>query len=479
MIEAFFLSFFSGAYIKASFISLIILLTILVSFHIIIYKKEPRAALGWLMFVIAAPMTGVIAYIFLGINRIQRKAVKLDLGVKSTPVPSQAETELDKRIKSILKVGESLSYSPFCSLEKVTPLNTGNEAYPEMLEAINSAKSSISLYSYIFNVDPVGQDFIDALGRAKARGVEICILVDGVGSKATLRKLSSQLKKLKINFHVFLPVFWRPRLVNMRNHRKILVVDSEVAFTGGLNIGEIYWPLRSTKEKVLDFHFKLEGPIVNYIQAVFADDWYYCTSSTLEGPLWFRPIENNISKNNQFARVVVGGPGIDNEKIQWHFINLINQSENNIRISSPYFLPSEGISTALISAVQRGVNVDIITPGQSDHLLIAWATEAGLHELLTYGCKVWYSPPPFDHSKIFVVDDNCLSLGSANWDVRSLRLNFEMNIELYSKEIAHHVTEVFEKKKARSRLYTLEQYEKRSLFNKLRGGLARMASPYL
>ena len=479
MIESFILSFISNFYLKALIIGMISTLCVALSFHIIIYKKDSRAALGWLMFIISAPILGAGIYLLLGLNRIQRKAVKLDLGVKLNLKKNKSDEELDQTIKSILKVGESLSYSPFCAIDSIIPLNSGDEAYPQMLKSIKNAKSSISLYSYIFHVDSVGQEFIDALGEAKKRGVEICVLVDGVGSQATLRNLSSQMEKLNIDFYVFLPVLWRPRYVNLRNHRKILVVDAAIAFTGGLNIAEIYWPSRSKNEKVLDFHFKFEGSIVNYIQAIFADDWYYCSDQTLHGPLWFRPIENKTHGSSQFARVVVGGPGVDNEKIQWHFINIINQAKKNIRIASPYFLPSGAISTALISAAQRGVIVDIIIPLESDHSLIAWATQACLHDLLTYGCRIWYSPPPFDHSKLFIVDENCLSIGSANWDVRSLRLNFEMNIEVYSIELAENLINVFETKKNFSKIYTVKNYEDRSLFVKLRGGLARLASPYL
>ena len=163
------------------------------------------------MFIISAPILGAGIYLILGLNRIQRKAVKLDLGVKLNLKKNKYDEELDQTIKSILKVGESLSYSPFCAIDSIIPLNTGDEAYPQMLEAIRNAKSSISLYSYIFHVDPVGQKFIDALGEARKRGVKICLLVDGVGSQATLRHLSSQMKKLNIDFYVFLPVLWRPR----------------------------------------------------------------------------------------------------------------------------------------------------------------------------------------------------------------------------------------------------------------------------
>lgn len=479
MFESFILSFISEAYLRAIVISMIIFLCISVSFHIIIFKKDSRAAIGWLIFVISAPVLGALTYIVFGVNNLQRKAVKLDLGVRSVLKKNSFAPDLDPSVKSKLKVGEALTYSPFCALESVIPLDTGDEAYPQMLAAIKSAKSSISLFSYIFNVDPVGQAFIDALGEARKRGVLVCVLVDGVGSQATLRQLALQMKKLKIDFHIFLPVLYRPRLVNMRNHRKILVVDGDVAFTGGLNIGEIYWPHRTTKQTVLDFHFRFEGPIVNYIQAVFADDWFFCSNKILEGPLWFQTIENKTRETGQFSRVVVGGPGLDNEKIQWHFISIINQAKENIRISTPYFLPSRAISAALIAAAQRGVEVDIVTPGKSDSRLISWATEASLHELLRFGCQIWHSAPPFDHSKLFIVDENCLSVGSANWDVRSLRLNFEMNIEIYSKDLATKIIAVFEEKKSTSKLYTIGDYEARSLFTKLRGGLARLASPYL
>lgn len=480
MIESFLFDFAEGFYFKALFILLVMICASTAALHAVVYKLEPRAAMGWFAFIFASPIVGTILYFYFGINRIERKAYRLKSmrARKKKDALNSAFLNLSHKLAGIQHTGESLSYSPTCRCIDVLPLNTGDEAYPEMLRAIKSAKESITLFSYIFHYDPVGMKFVNELAAAQDRGVQVRVMVDGVGSQKTLKKMYKEFHSRGIPFQVFLPVMWRSRFANLRNHRKLLIVDGNIAFTGGLNISEIYWPAVSEHEKVLDFHFRLEGEIVYYLQAAFAEDWYFVGGEELQGKPWFLTDYPSFDNEN-VCRVVVDGPGDWQRKMRMHFISAINSAEKTICIATPYFLPDSGVSSALISAVLRGVEVDVLIPRDSDHKLTGWALYGSVWELLAYGCRIWQSLPPFDHSKLFVVDNEYVSIGSSNWDPRSLRLNFEMNVEFYSPKLAEQLMAVFNHKKSLAKQYTLADLEKRPFWVKVRHGFARMFSPYL
>ncbi len=481
MLEALILSFSSVSFFSYLFIFGVFIIGITAACHAVIYKREPRAALGWFAFIVAAPIIGTLFYILFGLNRIQRKGLRFDalypkksLNIKQLPVRNDRKLEY----KNILTVGENLAYSPICSIDQISPLNTGDQAYPAMIKSINQASKSIYLYSYIFEVDGATDEVISSLIKAKERGVLVRVLVDGVGSKATLNRLQEKLERAQISFAIFLPVIWNLHFANLRNHRKILIIDNEVAFTGGLNIAQAYWPEKAGDDHVLDFHFMLKGEISAYIQAVFVDDWLFATGENLDNEIGSTIVQSNATPQ-AFGRVVIGGPGENTEKIQWHFISAVNSAKKTIRIVTPYFLPSKEVLSALIYSSLRGVKVDIIIPESTDSRLTTWAQMASLFDLLVRGCNIYLSPAPFDHSKFLIIDEEYVSLGSANWDVRSFRLNFEMNVEVSSDQLAGSLIEAFESKKRQSDLYSLEDHDERSIFVKLRGGFARMLTPYL
>lgn len=480
MIETWILSVLDGQYLKATFLLVLLIGATASAFHAAIHKEFPRAALGWTAFIISSPILGPILYYYFGINRIYRKAHKLNLGVHH-PVENPAAESVDHEqglLRRVKRTGETLSYSPICRNLEIHPLNTGDEAYPEMLKAIDEAKTSVHLFSYILNFDKTGEKFVTSLSQAYQRGVEVRVLVDAVGSGSTLKKLTTELKKSGIDVQIFLPVRLNQRYANLRNHRKLLIVDGLLAFTGGLNIAEKYWPSLSEQGIILDFHFKIIGELVYYLQAAFVDDWYFVTGEEVMGRPYFHDSYPKINNSN-YARVVIDGPGEDEGKMRWHFLSAINEAEKSIHIQTPYFLPDSGVSTALISAILRGVDVNILLPEKLDYRIVQWATYGSLRELLSYNCKLWLLPPPFDHSKLFMVDDCYSSIGSSNWDPRSLRLNFEMNVEVYSKELNHHLNQVFDNKKAQAKRYRLLDLDKRPYLIKVRDGFARMLSPYL
>ncbi|MCY4044679.1 MAG: phospholipase D-like domain-containing protein [Cellvibrionales bacterium] len=466
------------------FLIVIIIVAVMAAIHAIITKRNPRSALTWVGFILVWPLFGAIFYYYFGINRISRKVLKRMPLQKRTEVDVRSQAEADKhysnkhRYHAILHCSDNLGCPPLAFAEISLQAN-GDSAYRKMLDAIAQAKVSISLYSYIFFYDRIGQRFVEALANAQLRGVRIRILIDAVGSARGKRKLTKALKAKHLPFALFLPVVWRGNSSNLRNHRKLLIIDGKQAFTGGLNIAERYSDYYYKEKSVIDFNCEVTGNIVYHLQEVFVDDWFFTTGEVLGGEVWF---VNDIPVNQHRAaltRLVVAGPVYLEERMHWHILNAINVANYRLRIATPYFLPDESIISALCSAALRGVKVDILIPSFIDHKVMNWALTAVMPELLEKGCHILRSHPKFDHSKLLIVDDDYASIGSANWDARSFRLNFELNIGIIDKAFIAELIELFEHKKQHASLVELEAVKKQHLLKKIRNGLARMLTPYL
>ena len=347
-----------------------------------------------------------------------------------------------------------------------------------MLGEIEAADTSIALCTYIFDNDPVGRVFAEALGRAVRRGVSVRVLIDGVGVRYSWPPIVRVLRRHAVPCARFNPtsVLWRAPFVNLRNHRKVLVVDGRVGFTGGMNIREGHVLADGPRHPVQDLQFLIDGPVVGQLMEVFAEDWAYTTREVLEGPTWFPALDPAGSSP---ARGITDGPDEDFEKLRWTVQGAIAAARDSIHILTPYFLPDPSLITALNIAAMRGVAVDIVVPSRNNHPVVQWASQAQLWQVVSRGCRVFASPPPFDHGKLLVVDGAWSLIGSANWDARSLRLNFELNVEVYDREFAARLEHVFVEKRDRSRVITVEELDGRPLPVRLRDGVAKLFSPYL
>ena len=264
--------------------------------------------------------------------------------------------------------------------------------------------------------------------------------------------------------------------INLRNHRKILVVDGAIGFTGGMNIRQGNVLADKPKSPVQDLHFRVEGPVVTQLQEAFANDWAFCTREMLNGSEWFPELAES---DGVIARVITDGPDADFEKLRWTLLAALAEAQTSVQIVTPYFLPDPALITALNLAALRGVRVDIILPAKNNLPFVHWASRAMWWQVLERGCHVWLTPPPFDHSKLMIVDGHWVLLGSANWDARSLRLNFELNVECYGREFAQRMESVIEQKLHHAREVTLAEADGRTLPAKLRDAIARLFSPYL
>ena len=442
-----------------------------------IYKRESRSASIWVILMWVLPALGVLAYIVLGVNRVERKAAKMRRRVPRHRQISQLSGEPGTHFAPLARLVGEIGGRPLLPGNAVEPLLNGAEAYPAMLEAINGAQRSIMLASYIFDGDGVGAQFVDALAAAKARGVEVRVMMDDVSSRFSWSSAAKPLRRAGIALGIFNPPLVPARLhaANLRNHRKIMVVDGTTGFTGGMNIARKYWrdgPDQANR----DLHFRLRGPVVTHLAEVFCDDWAFTTGERLGGEKWFPTL---APAGNVLARGIESGPDEAFGRVRWAMIGALNAAQRSVRIVTPYFIPDGGLISALNAASLRGVDVDILMPAQTDLPHVQWAAFGQLWQVLDHGCEVYLRPGPFDHTKLMVVDGAYVLLGSANWDARSLRLNFEFDVECYSVELGAHLDGMVESRISQSRPYTLAQANSRPLPVKLRDGIARLFAPYL
>jgi cardiolipin synthase len=276
----------------------------------------------------------------------------------------------------------------------------------------------------------------------------------------------------------FLPVFvpWLFHYSNLRNHRKILVIDGSIGFTGGLNIREEHCLNGKSRHPIRDMHFRVTGPVVAHFQETFARDWYCTTGERLTGDSWFPELGN---AGDVLARGIADGPDDDFDKLRIVLLGAIASAHTSITIVTPYFLPDAPLIATLNVAAMRGIEVRIVIPRKTNLALVQWASTAQLWQLLERGCRIWQSDLPFDHSKIMIVDGHWSLFGSMNWDPRSLRLNFEFNVECYDPQLADSLTRIINATIDESRECTLSGLDGRSFAVKLRDGFARVLAPYL
>jgi cardiolipin synthase len=444
-----------------------------VTVHVLLHKRNVGAAVSWIGIAWLSPFLGGLLYLIMGINRVKRRAQRLRQG-RLPPVATDPEFVSSDALSPLeYAVGRltGLRAEPGNSVEM---LRSGNEAYPRMLEEIGRAQKSVGLCSYIFRADEAGEKFHQALIQAQRRGVQVRVLIDGVGGgyfwSGTYRHLSRAGVPIARFLHSYFP--WRMPFVNLRNHRKVLVIDGRVAFTGGLNIGAENVEAGNPAHPVRDTHFRIEGPVVEQLTDAFADDWLFTTGEQLSAEDWFPPLAR---VGTVAARVVTSGPDEDIEQIEFVALHAISCARQSIRVVTPYFLPPEPLTMALGLAAMRGIKVDIVLPENSNHAILDWARRVPLRLLIEAGCRVWLMPAPFDHSKLMTIDDSWSLIGSANWDTRSFRLNFELNVELHDAAFARRIAEMTEPQ----RQMTLADIDGDALPIRLRNSAARLLQPYL
>lgn len=454
------------------------------SAHALVYKRDPRSATLWLVVIWLIPMLGWAVYLLLGINRVRRKAsavrepVSRKRAGKAPPPDLTIPPTSPDGLEGLRGMAGRITRQELVPGNRIEPLVNGAEAYPAMLAAIDTAEKSIVLSTYIFDRAGIGEMFIDALGRAKTRGVAIRVLIDDVYVRLSRSSAFKTLQRAGIPVAAFNSPLLPARLhaINLRNHRKLLIVDGRVGFTGGINIHQPFWRPAAPETAERDLHFRLEGPVVRQMAEVFADDWEFTTGERLESESW---LAEPVHSGTLAARGIEEGPDEHLDRLRWVFIGALHAARRHVSIWTPYFVPDQALIAALNAAALRGVEVDILLPEKSDHPIVDWASRAHYWQVLEHGCRLWIRPAPFDHTKLFVVDGEWCCFGSANWDARSLRLNFEFNVEAYGAELAAPLQALFRAALDTASQRTLADVNSWSLPMRLRNGAARVFTPFL
>jgi cardiolipin synthase len=455
---------------------------VLAAGHVVLHKRDVRSALGWVGLIAFAPLVGAALYLVFGVNRIRRRAQALRLPevrprAEDRP-PRPALPPGAEHLAPLIELADSVVRRPLVAGSRIELLQGGAKAYPAMLAAIDAAERSVTLCTYIFDPGRVGDAFVEALSRAHARGVSVRVLIDAIGVRYRFPPIHRRLRRSGVRTALFLPRLtpvWLP-FVNLRNHRKILVADGRLGFTGGMNIRDTFMAMDGKPNPSIDLHARLEGPVVAHLQQAFAEDWLFTTGEGLDGEAFFPPA---VAAGPVLARGIPDGPDEDFETIRWILLGVIAAARTRIRIVTPYFLPDQALLTALNVAAMRGVEVDIVLPERGNLPIVQWAQNAQLWQVLDHGCRVWLSPPPFDHAKAMTVDGVWSLIGSANWDPRSLRLNFELDVEAYDPAVTKALDALVDGRLRSARRVTLRDVDQRPLALRLRDGLARLLSPYL
>lgn len=454
--------------------------------HITMTKRDVRAAVGWVGVVLLSPIFGVLLYVIAGINRIrkQRRITEARVYSHLEMYPELSPSSLDiKHVYGDGLAGQKVladRVSGFRLLDgnRVDLLEDGDTAYTAMLEAISRAKSHVVLQSYIFDNDAVGKQFAKALANAQSRGVRVRVLVDAVGERYSRPTIGRLLRQYDVPFAVFKKSGFGLRLAyaNLRCHRKLLVVDSQVGFTGGMNIRQEFSRAYAGQHTAKDTHFRFEGPVVLQFMYSFTNDWEFATRESLRTADWFPNVE---LQGNVSARCVLSGPDQSIEVTHSIIMGALAAARNHVLIQTPYFLPDPALIAALATTARRGVQVDIVIPGKNNLKLIDYAMTGQLDLVVQTGCNVWRSKGQFDHSKTMTVDGEWSYIGSSNLDPRSLRLNFELDVEIYDSVITGQLEQRLRAVISNSQLQTIKHLQSRPFLKRLRNRIVGLASPYL
>jgi cardiolipin synthase len=431
---------------------------------------------------------GAFLYLVAGINRIRKDRVfarrahtLYDQELIDKILVHDVVDVSGPQFASLKILGDHISDFKVLGANQIKLLKGGDETYPAMLEAIRQAQRSIALQSYIFDHDTVGKELAQALIDAHNRGVRVRVLIDGVGAKYSHPPITALLRDAGVDTALFMQPVIGIRLVyaNLRSHRKLLVIDGLHGFTGGMNIREGFVTAIAKEAVTHDTHFQVSGPIVYQLMTNFAHDWQFTTGEKLTGDEWFAPAATEIKEKGVALRCVPSGPDATLASTHNMLLGALAVAQKHVRIQSPYLLPDMALIAALSTTARRGVIVDIVVPGANNLKLVNAAMMAQIDQLIETGCRVWRASGTFDHSKLFTVDGGWSYVGSSNIDPRSLRLNFELDLEVYDRGIAKEIEAKVDDIIAHAERITLRTVRRDPFWIRLRNKVVWLASPYL
>ncbi len=465
------------------------LLVIATVFTVLHERRDPIRALSWIAVVILLPFVGIGLFVFFGqdyrkqkiFNRKEIKDLKQfeHLSYRQLREMDNFSNPVVAANREIITLLLNNNKTLLTTDNRLEVLNDGEETFSSLIDALRRAESSIHLEYYIFENDELGGEIVEIL-KAKARsGVEVRFIYDDVGSWNLKRRFIRSLREAGIQIHCFMPVVfpWLTSKINYRNHRKIVVIDGRVGYTGGLNIADRY--LHGTKYGPWrDTHLKIEGAAVHMLQLTFLTDWYFATGIQLrDKEKYLSPAGMNAGETA--VQIATSGPDSDWATILQAYFAAINKATDHIYISTPYFMPGESLLTALKVAALSGIDVRIMLPSRSDSKIVYWASRSYIAELLEARIKVYLYTEGFNHSKIMTIDDHFSSIGTANMDNRSFEDNFEVTAMIYDSRVTDQIERRFLQDLEGCVKLTRKHWATRPRGEMLKESVARLFSPLL
>lgn len=463
----------------AIFIGIYVLITLSIVLSIILYGAKPSKSLAWLLAIFALPVGGIILYLLLGRNRRKRKLIRLKKDMfNKLPWPNSEQVNVfNGRYRKLMKLSYKNSHFPPTSNNQLQLLKDGRTTFEAIFEALENAKVQIHIQYYIFEEGELATKLFELFEKKINEGVVIRMIYDGIGSFSLSKKYLKLLLNIGVEAYSFLPFKFGRYLssLNYRNHRKIIVVDGEIAFTGGINISDKYLKGQVGLGKWHDMHLRLEGPSAKQLDQVFMTDWFLVSTKLLQ-PLTITG--SSIEKvSNELVQIVAGGPDDDFPVLEQTYFSMINMAEKYIYITNPYIIPGQSLIRALQTAALSGVDVRLLVSENADNKVVSWSVHSYFELFLKSGIKIYLFPDGFLHSKIMVSDDAISSIGTANLDDRSFEQNYEVNAIMYNKEFAKLLKEDFLNDSLVSNELLYDQFIQRPWSKKIKEGFGKVLSP--
>ncbi len=459
--------------------------------HIIRRRREPRGSLAWILALLLLPGVGLILFLLIGQVPIQRK-VRRRLRRRRLIEPSLAKqtddvvrrfdaldfAELEPSQKSLMRLATRMGEAVVTRGNEVVVYHDAERVFLAMGLAIEAAKSHVHMEYYILQADETGRAVGDLLMRKARDGVEVRLLLDAVGCWRLPRSYVRQLQRAGVKVAFFLPWGMTGRRFNLncRNHRKLVMVDGRVGFTGSQNIGDEYLGRRRRYGPWRDTHLRIRGPAAVQLQEIFVEDWHFATREDLASATYF---PEPAMEGSHLVQLVASGPDRRPDVMLQLLYAAVSDARGSIALMTPYFVPDRAMLLALQSASHRGVRVRLLLPSRSDHWFVLWAGRSFYEELLEAGVEVFEYGKGMLHSKVVVVDRRWAMVGSANMDERSFRLNFELTALLYDAELAQGLAADIEVLQSRASRIGLQDVRGWSYRQSLAAGAARLATPLL
>jgi cardiolipin synthase A/B len=467
-----------------------------VCLRIVYDTRNTTKTLAYLLFALFVPFAGIIFYFIFGINYRKRKIYTrklLDnnaLGAKLRKDVYRYSKQTFNENDALMENNKELAYmllndsrSPLTAHNMVNLLVNGENKFPAVLKALREAKNHIHIEYYIYDDDEIGREIEQVLIQKAKEGVVVRFIYDDFGSRSIRSKMHKRMLDSGIQVFPFYKIFFIPfaNRINYRNHRKIIVVDGHIAFIGGINVSDRYIN-NGTRKKLYwrDTHLRLEGPGVQYLQYLFLSDWNFCSDQEVQpDEVLFPPHKTFPVKDDKVVQIVASGPDSETPTILFSVLKAINLAKQEILISTPYFIPGESLTNALITAALSGISVKILVPGISDSIFVNAAACSYYTELLDAGVEIYRYKKGFMHAKTMVTDSEIAIVGTANMDLRSFDLNFEVNAIIYNAKVADELKNIFYNDIKDSSKIDRIKWHKRSIITQLMEKIARLLSPLL